>query len=87
MSRTIALSQSTALPTVAQVFSLGRKLPVPQRAALIAQLSQSMREEVYATAAQVHAEMQADGIVISEAEIDAEVQAVRAEMYAEGQHQ
>ena len=74
-----------ARPTLAQAFSVGCRLLAPERSQLIVKLRQSLRAEVRAMAEQIEAEMNADGIYLTEAEIDAEVQAVRAEMHAEGQ--
>ena len=87
MPRPLALTKRPARPTVAEAYSIGRKLTSAQRVKLINQLRRSLRDEVNAAAEQVQARMEADGVFITEADIDAEVQAVRAMMYAEGHHQ
>ncbi len=72
-------------PTVAQTYALVKQLTAEQRDELLFQIRQDLWADVQAAAEQVQAQMEADGITITDEEIDAEVKAVRAERYAAGQ--
>lgn len=75
-------SPRNARPTVAQAYSVIKQLTASQRTKLMQKLQQDSWDKVEAAAERVAARMKADGVVITEEEIDAEVQAVRAERYA-----
>ena len=82
MPRSVSPTKKKAKPTIAQAYAVVQKPSPVQRGKLTARLNQDLRAQVYAVAVQVQAAMEADGVFITDEEIDIEVQAVRAERYA-----
>ena len=82
MPRTVALTKSAARPTIAQAYALAKRLTASQQARLVARLRRAVWADVQAVAEQTETQMETDGAYMSEAEITAEVEAVRAERYA-----
>ena len=71
-----------ARPTVAQAYSIVRQLSAAQYQQLMLKLNQTLEDNAGAAARRVHKRMEAAGVTISEEEIVAEVEAVRASRYA-----
>ncbi len=75
-------SARAARPTVAQAYSIAKRLTADQQARLVAKLRRDVWADIQAAAEQVQARMKADGVFITEEEITAEIEVVRAERYA-----
>lgn len=75
-----------ARPTVAQAYAIVQQLSAAQYQRLMLKLNQTLEDNAAAAAQRVHKRMEAAGVIITDAEIDAEVEAVRASRYAASFH-
>ena len=74
--------QKKAELTIAQTDATVQRPSPVQQGEIIARHKQGLRDQVYEASLQIQAAMEADGVFITDEDIDIEVQAVRAERYA-----